>query len=423
MRLSYLSKVPGIGGKLKSAPEDFMVEEISPDGMIYELDKRFEMPDEGGAYTHFILQKKDWSTASALSEIAKRLRTSQNNMNTAGTKDKRAVTTQLASVRGDKRQALSELKIKDISINGSWLARDRVHMGGLLGNRFTITVRDAAGAGDRVPDAECRAQGAMDAGNRMPDAEDCARRIAGELDGRFPNYFGEQRFGSTRRNTHKIGEMLLQGKTEDAAMSFLCDSEGEENPQARLARQELAETKDFSRALKGFPQHLRLERSMLDHLAKDPDDYLGALRRLPRNILLLFIHAFQSDIFNRLLSERIAEGGPELEEGEYFCGERHGFPDTDKIEAEGWITGKIIGYNTPLNGRERALLEELGVDKDSFRMETIPEISSKGTYRTLLAPLRGFSVSGLQSPDGMRFRFSLPSGSYATVAMAEFVKD
>lgn len=387
--LSYLSKTSGTGGKLKSAPEDFIVEEIALDGTVYELGKLISRPEDGDAYTRFVIQKSDWSTSSALSEIARRLHTGQKNLNTAGTKDKRAMTTQLASIRGDRKEDLLDLRIKDISINGAWLSKERVRLGELLGNRFTIVVRD------------------------MVDDERVAK-ISSELDGKIPNYFGEQRFGSTRRNTHKIGKLLLQGKVEDAAMSFLCDSEGENNPQAKIARKELAETKDFSRALKDYPRHLRLERSMLDQLSKE-EDHLGALRRLPRNILLLFVHAFQSDLFNRLLSDRIAEG-LELEEGEYFCGETMGFPDLKKTEAEGWIAGKLIGYNTPLNERERALLEKLSIDKEDFRMEAIPEISSKGTYRTLLAPLKDFGYDG-------KFRFSLPSGSYATVAMREFMKD
>jgi tRNA(Glu) U13 pseudouridine synthase TruD len=75
------------------------------------------------------------------------------------------------------------------SLIGAWLAGDRVQLGDLLGNRFTIRVRKARdGADDRVT------------------------AISTELGGRFPNYFGEQRFGSSRQNTHLIGEKLLQGK-------------------------------------------------------------------------------------------------------------------------------------------------------------------------------------------------------------------
>ena len=156
---------------------------------------------------------------------------------------------------------------------------------------------------------------------------------------------------------------------------------------------------------------------MLAHLARKPDDYAGALRQLPRNILLMFVHAVQSDLFNALLSERIREGGPELEEGEYFCGETLGFPDLQKTEAEGWIAARLIGYNTMLNKREKGLMDERSIPKDAFRMKALPEVSSKGAYRTLLAPLKDFNFSS----ESTTFSFALPSGSYATVAMREYM--
>lgn len=400
--LTHLSVASGIGGKLKSEPGDFLVEEIAQDGTIFELGRSVSREGAKGPFTHFVLQKRNWATSSAISEIAKRLGASHRNFNTAGTKDKLAITSQLASVRGDWKQPLLDLKIRDISILGAWGANGRVHMGQLLGNRFAISVRGARG-----------------------DATERAAAVSEELGGMFPNYFGEQRFGSTRRNTHLVGEKLLRGETEEALLMFLCDSEGEENPEAREARKELRETRDYSRALGYFPKHLRLERSLIAQLAIAPKNPSQALRRLPRNILLLFIHAFQSHIFNTLLSERIREGTLGLEEGEYFCGETLGFPDISKTEGEGWICGKLIGYGTPLNAREKSLLDELEIGKDAFRMGALPEIASKGTYRTLLAPLRGLEVSGSEPGDSdcIRFRFSLPSGSYATVAMREFMDE
>jgi tRNA pseudouridine13 synthase len=375
------------------------VEEIGTDGSVFRIGQRVSGsapsgPGRPSAYTHFILQKTDWSTSSAISEIAKRIRTGERNFNFAGSKDKLAVTTQLASVRGQHAEALLSLRIKDIAINGAWGAQDRVHLGDLLGNRFSIRVQGACG----------------DAGERVA-------AVSEELGGKMPNYFGEQRFGSSRRNTHVVGEKLLRGEIEGAARSFLCESEGETHAEAVLARKELLETGDYSRALKSFPQHLRLERAMLAHLAKRPDDFVGAFRCLPRNILLMFVHAVQSDLFNALLSERISGGGPELEEGEYFCGETLGFPDTAKADAEGWIAAKLIGYNTPLNQREKALMEARGIQKDAFRMKAVPEISSKGAYRTLLAPLKDFNFTS----ESATFSFALPSGSYATVAMREYM--
>ncbi|VVC03031.1 putative tRNA pseudouridine synthase D [Candidatus Bilamarchaeum dharawalense] len=390
--MNYLSKIPGIGGKIKSLPEDFLVEEIATDGTIFELDHQVTLPDSQGKFIHFVLQKKNWSTSSALSEISGRLQVSQNRFNTAGIKDKMSISIQLASVSGVPKENLGRLNIRDISINGTWSAPDRVHMGDLLGNRFTIIVRDS-----------------------MESSNERVQEIITNLDKKFPNYFGEQRFGSTRKNTHLIGQKILEGKLEDAVFTFLCAGEGETNLESSAARKELSETRNFSQALKVYPKHLRLERSMIAYLDRHPTNYLNALRCLPRNILLLFVHALQSHLFNVLLSNRIGEADLELEQGEYFCGETLGFPDIGKSESEGWICGKLIGYTSPINDREKEILEKFGLSKENFKIKEIPEIASKGTYRPILSPLRDFSFSNAT------FRFSLTSGSYATVALREFL--
>jgi len=200
--MNYLSTAPGLGGTLKTKPEDFLVEEIAPDGTVYEIGKQFSRSGSG-KFIHFVLQKKDWSTSSVILEIAKRLGTSHKRFNTAGTKDKLAITTQIVSAFKIPIEKVLELRIKDISINGAWNAEDKIHMGELLGNRFTITLNDA----------DCSSAGT----------------IADELAGKFPNYFGEQRFGTTRKNTATIGQKLLEGKMEEAVSTFLCETTGEEN--------------------------------------------------------------------------------------------------------------------------------------------------------------------------------------------------
>ncbi len=410
--LSPLSFSPGIGGTIKISPDDFVVEEICADGKVLDVGVPFTREDvPGGKLIHFVLQKQNWTSSSALSELALRLHLSQKNFNVAGTKDKTAISVQTVSVSGATKEQLLSLKIKDISVNGAWVAADRLRLGDLLGNRFTIQVRNS--------------EPGFDHPERI-------RTIYSELNGTVPNYFGEQRFGSGRRNTHVIGEKLLRGDCEGAALSFLCDSAGKEsNPQIVAARNALRETSDYEQALINYPKHLRLERTMVAFLAKNPHKFTEAFKRLPRNILLLFVHAFQSHLFNILLSERVAEAKKdygngaarnlELQEGEYYCGERMGFPDISKHESEGWVVAKLIGSSSPLNDRERALLDDFGINKEAFRMKILPEVAAKGSYRPIIVPLRDFTTA--QNAGGvMCFKFSLPSGSYATVAMREFME-
>ncbi|MFA5077832.1 MAG: tRNA pseudouridine(13) synthase TruD, partial [Candidatus Micrarchaeia archaeon] len=255
--------------------------------------------------------------------------------------------------------------------------------------------------------------------------ERTVQEIYSELKGRFPNYFGPQRFGGARGNTHLIGQRLIQSDLRGAVESYLYEFEGETNQEAVEARKTLAEEKDYKKAIAYFPKHLRLERLLLVGLAENPRDYAHALRKLPRQMLLMFVHAFQSHLFNLALSERLAEGELKLEKGEYFCGEKSGFPDLERRmetrnarqETSEWLAGKIIGYESETNEREEELLERFNMRKQDFRMKALPEINTRGTFRTLFAPMKDFEYK-----DGW-FSFSLPAGSYATSALREFIKD
>jgi tRNA pseudouridine13 synthase len=395
---AHLSEHEGTGGKIKQRPEEFIVEEILPDGTVLELYKQVSRGDEpGGKYVHFALQKKDWSTSSALKRIAKALRVGQKRFSYAGTKDKAALTTQRVSVFGVSKDEVASLALMDLQVNGAWEAKAPLKLGDLAGNRFTITWHgedsDAGEAGEKVS------------------------AIYEELEGKFPNYFGPQRFGSTRRNTHRIGELMLRGRMQEAAMHFLAEVGEEEHKEAREARSRLLESGDFASALKEFPKHLRLERTMLAHLSENPKDYVGAFRKLPRQMLLLFVHAFQSCLFNESLSERIQDGMVRKEDGEFFCSSNaYGFPEPANAGVD-WLCGKLLGYDSKPNGREKEILSRHDISLEAFRVKEMPELSSRGSFRPLLSPIRDFKFE-----EGV-FRFSLPPGSYATSALREFMKN
>ncbi|MDO8553810.1 MAG: tRNA pseudouridine(13) synthase TruD [Candidatus Micrarchaeota archaeon] len=418
MQLSYLSRINGIGGTIKNSAEDFLVEEITKDGTVLELNKvidRSEIAeseiDENKKFLHFVLQKTDWTTSSAIKTIASRLRISFRRFNFAGTKDKISTSTQLVSCFALRKEKLQQLRMRDVQINGMWYTNDRVNLGDLLGNRFTIKVDDLNF------EKKENSKFCSERTNDCENDEQKIKNIYNELDGKFPNYFGEQRFGSTRRNTHKVGELLIKSKFEEAAMAYLTDTDGEENQESVAARKELLATRDFATALKTFPKYLMPERSMLDHLARAPTDYVGAFRRLQRNILLMFIHAFQSHLFNIDLSERVKDKDFKFQEGEYLCGNNsYGFPDIENRQVDGSLCMKLIGSESKTSEKENELLDSFGIKKEDFVIRSIPEIGSKGTYRVALAPIKDFHY------ENSTFKFSLQSGSYATVAMREFLE-
>src|SRR3970040_1538835 len=81
----YLTTSPGLGGRIKGEAEDFVVEEIPAD----------IPPSTEGSYTVAKLRSRNWETNRLVREIARRLRISRKRISFAGTKDRRAVTTQL----------------------------------------------------------------------------------------------------------------------------------------------------------------------------------------------------------------------------------------------------------------------------------------------------------------------------------------
>ncbi|MEW5955615.1 MAG: tRNA pseudouridine(13) synthase TruD [Candidatus Micrarchaeota archaeon] len=401
-------------------PEEFVVEEILEDGAVLEAGKPFSREDAPGKFCHFVLQKRGWNTAQALDAVADCLHISRKRLDCAGTKDRNALTVQLCSAFAVPPQRLLSLKVKDIAINGAWNAGDKVRMGSLLGNRFTIMLNFE----------NCK---------EWPDTAKVEAR-AKESGYCFPNYFGDQRFGSLRRNTHEVGKLLLQGKMEAAAMNFLTFTDEREEGAGREARKRLAEQKDFSKALSYFPNYLKYERTMIAHLSVYPKDFVGALRKLPRATLLMFVHAFQSHLFNEMLRKRIADGPLEAGKGDFWCdADEHGFPllwggdavkqvkskaEAAKLQkrvdkSKAFLAANIIGSESKLNAEEKAFLKEQGMSQENFVVKSIPEVSSRGSFRSMLAPLKGFEVLE-QSP--VKIRFALQSGAYATEALKHLLE-
>src|SRR3989304_2431127 len=81
----YATSTPGCGGTIKAKPEDFVVEEISSAPPTVP----------GGPFTVARIRTTNWETNRLVRGMARRLAVSRKRISFAGTKDKRAVTTQL----------------------------------------------------------------------------------------------------------------------------------------------------------------------------------------------------------------------------------------------------------------------------------------------------------------------------------------
>ena len=397
-----LSKTRGIGGLIKQKPEDFKVMEITGGGQVLKLDTTYTAQSLGetespeGKFITFVMQKYDWDTIGALTCVAKRMGRGRKSIGYAGVKDKMAITAQLCSVFHPGPFDMSSFKLKDITINGSWRGSE-VKLGSNLGNAFEVMIRGAS------------------------DTSSLDGTVS-ELAGRIPNYFGPQRFGERGTNA-KIGLMLLRGDIEGAMIEYLTNSENERNPMVIEARGKLKADLDFKAALGYFPRFLRGERTVIAKLAEEGSNYARAFRMLPRGMMLMFIHAVQDTLFNAELDSRV--GKKDFDSPVFAQTDLFGFPDMEQVNSccGAFPVSCIIGYDTKdeeISEYTRGEMEKMGLKKEDFKIKSLPELSMKGTYRTILAPVRDLSYKA--EGEDVSIGFSLPKGSYATVLLNEFMK-
>ncbi len=435
----YATKTRGIGGVIRESVYDFVVEEVLVDGSKAKIEGSAKSRVLGASsfkqrYLLCVFVKRNWDTFIAIRNMAKQLGMSQKQISIAGIKDAKAFTAQHITIEHASMEDIAKVNIKDVKIHPIGYFRDELSPYYLLGNNFTIRIKAIK----------------LSASNTEKTIAETIRELAKV--GGIPNFFGHQRFGTTRPITHAVGKAIVEGDFEEAAMLFLAKSSIHEHPFSRQARKELHSTRDFKQALQNFPRQLRYERLMLTRLANNPEDFVGAFKQLPFKLQSLFVQAYQSYLFNRFLSERMKNGFSlnNAEVGDYVVSlERSGLPmiNTAKIASAGTVaesnelinSGKmrvalpLLGLKQRLSqgamGQiERQILEEEGIETESFRVNAIPKISARGGFRAIVAPIKNFKLKDLsvcafnQRETEADLSFILLRGSYATVLLREIMK-
>jgi tRNA pseudouridine13 synthase len=406
---SYLTTTPGIGGRLRAEPEDFVVVELG------------EGPPrvEGGAFTAARIRLRNWETNRFVGVAAHTLGLHRDHVAFAGMKDKRAVTEQWFTFKCQPEHLARLASLDDVQVLETYTTRKAHFAGAHTGNRFELRVRDST-----------RDQAAVAA---------TVASIGAEMG--VPNFFGPQRFGGGFRPvTHLIGRALVAGDLEEAVRLFVGNPHATEREEAQAARRVYEETRDPAAALDVYPVQLDPERAVLQRLAKRPGEWRHALQALPHNLLQLFVHAHQSWLFNLALSGRVAAGlGLRTAHvGDRVMGIDHEGTHThlvtdlnrERVQREldlgrAVLTAPLVGLESPLaEGRpgevERAVLAEHGVDPRDFRVRELPEVHSGGRRRGILQPVRDLGVRWVDGDPV--FSFALGKGSYATVVLREVMK-
>jgi tRNA pseudouridine13 synthase len=352
------SDLPGLGGKIKTIPEDFEVEEIP----AYQ-------PSGQGEFLYLWIEKRDMGAECFERQIARRLDLPVGEVGTAGLKDRRAVTRQMVSVPAVVESRLAQLDGEGIKVLSVSKHTNKLRAGHLHGNRFRILIRfssplpleEAAGATvDGSPHPRPRSQGER---GELAVIE----RIRQQG---LPNYYGPQRFGRDGETLH-LGLALLRG----------------EKP-AKPVRSPFLKKLAVSAAQSALFNHSLAQRF------RD-----GLLRTvLPGDVMCkipfggMFVAADVPTEQGRFEAREIVTAGPIFGRKMFASSEEAARREELTLSAFGLTSASFHGFGKMLQGTRRHNLIYVA------DLAAVPE------------------------SEGVRVSFTLPAGSYATVLLREIMK-
>lgn len=380
--------------KLKSRPEDFEVEELTD----------FRMGD--GPFAVYLLTKRSLGTPEAITAIQQRWNLSRQQISYGGLKDKHAVTRQWVTIhRGPRR----DMEQENLSLVYQGQARAAFTPHDIAANRFAIVLRNLDPA-------------------VVPAILETATLVA--RDG-VPNYFDDQRFGSVGESGEFIGQAWCAGNYERALWLALAEPNIHDRPQDREEKETLRHYWGQWDACKAaLPKSSR--RSIVTYLCDHPTDFRRAVALVRQDLRSLYLAAFQSHLWNRILAatlqERVGadrrfeiplESGPATFFSELDDGERAALHElllplpSARLHFED---------GDPLQGLYERVAETAGLALREMRVK-YPRDSffSKGDRAAVVIP-EGLQATALRDElepgkSAVLLRFVLARGAYATIVV------
>lgn len=394
-------------------------------------------PKNRGSFCHFVLYKENKDTMDAINVLSKFLRLRPNMFSYMGTKDKRAITVQEIAVLKITAERLAHLNkcLMNLKLGNFCYKNHPLKLGELQGNHFTVVIRNISGTDEQVHQA-----------------------LTSLKQTGFINYYGMQRFGTTAVPTQQVGRAILKNDWKEVVDLILKPRPGAEKEFLVRCREEWAKTQDPEAALKKLPNKRCVEGQLLRGLSMyGKKDIVSAFGLIPRNNRLMYIHSYQSVVWNTMVSRRIEAFGLKAVEGDLVLRGT----TAHVLTAEEAKSRSIHDIVMPLPGFDviypshhvgkgyRELLSADGLDIDNMRHK-VKDYSLAGAYRRIIIRPSDVSWEVIRYDDpkislvhsdfeklenkpapvfnkegkyrALRMEFSLPPSTYATMAIREVLK-
>lgn len=251
-------------------------------------------------YLFFVLKKVDMPLRKPINFLAEKLRLSPQSFEIAQMKEALPTSHQWISVERphyikDLYEAFRPKSELDFRIGNFEYRSKPLQLGDLKGNRYRIALRGLE----------------IESTSTVVECLDHLKDIG------FINYFGEKRFMSRKLlPTAEVGKLLLTRCWKEAIDLLLKPTNEDPSDIKALKERYFIYHSDWDKVIPKDFQSTEYEYKIMQQLRSSPNNYLGALEEIPIGIRMGFVFAYQSYIWNVIVSQKIKRRGLKLEEGD-----------------------------------------------------------------------------------------------------------
>ena len=311
------------------------------DFVVKEILDIDSLRNEVGEYSLFVLRKRYIDTISAISKISSHFKIDRKKIGYCGIKDKVAITEQYISIPSYLKDRILSSKVnEEINLEYLFDISEPLNIGKNKGNYFEIIVRNLDSC--------------------------CTDQKLNNLDySRIPNYFGDQRFSTKNVD---IGRYIVK--------------------------------KEFSKALDIIKEDKVHGESIKQSLEKNPKDLIGALKKVPKDILIFYVHSYQSYLWNLAVKKLISQ-------------------DREMHQKNIPILGFSSELDEPIEKIYDEIMSQEGITLRDFIIREVSFLSMEGSARDLFMDVYEFSYEFIEDEEFKNkkkclLKFKLGKGSYAT---------